>query len=92
MQEKKRYMQIQIRKGDLVSEKELKSLLENDCKLLTSKQLAEVLRLKSDAALRKQRSKNSSLFPFTRLGRSIYYPIHLVMKTLQKHTVEAKLK
>ena len=92
MQETKRYMQIQIRKGDLVSEKELKSLLDNDCKLLKSKQLAEVLRLKSDAALRKQRSKDRSLFPFVRIGRSIYYPINLVMKTLQKHTVEAKLK
>ena len=62
MQEKKKYMQTQIRKGDLVSEKELKYLLDNDYKLLKSKQLAEVLRLKSDAALRKQRSKNKYYF------------------------------
>lgn len=92
MQETKRYMQIHIRKGDLVSEEELKNLLDNDCKLLTSKDLSKLLQLKSDAALRKQRSKDRSLFPFARIGRSIYYPMHLVMKTLQKHTVEAKLK
>ena len=52
----------------------------------------EILNLKSDAALRKQRSKNRSLFPFTRVGRQVYYPADLVVATLSKNVVGAKLR
>ena len=60
-------------------------------KLLTSKQLAKIINLKSDAALRKQRSKGRSLFPYTRVGRKIFYPANLIVKTLQQNMVDANL-
>ena len=66
-------MTVNVRAG-LVSTKELKICSEGNLKLLTSKQLAKIINLKSDAALRKQRSKGRSLFPYTRVGRKIFYP------------------
>jgi len=94
MQKQKRsYMQLKIRTGNLVSSEQLKEMLEDkNFKLFTSKQLAEILNLKSDAALRKQRSKGRSLFGYTRVGRQIYYPVDLVVETLHKNVVEAKLR
>ena len=94
MQKQKRsYMQLKIRTGNLVSSEQLKEMLEDkNFKLFTSKQLAEILNLKSDAALRKQRSKGRSLFDYTRVGRQIYYPVDLVVETLHKNVVEAKLR
>ena len=75
----------------LMSEEELIKFMEKDCKLLTSKGLAKVLNV-SEGALRKQRSLNRSLFPFSRLGRRIYYPADLIVKTLHAHLHEAKLR
>ena len=75
----------------LISEEELDKFMEKDCKLLTSKGLAKVLNI-SEGALRKQRSLNRSLFPFSRLGRRIYYPADLIVKTLHEHLHEAKLR
>jgi len=54
--------------NQLVSESQLNEFIEKDCKLLTSRDLAKVLNV-SEAALRKQRSLNRSMFPFARLGR-----------------------
>ena len=54
--------------NQLVSESQLNTFIERDCKLLTSKDLAKVLNV-TEAALRKQRSNKRSLFPFSRLGR-----------------------
>jgi|TARA_R110000803_G_scaffold210162_2_gene281282 hypothetical protein len=93
MNKERKYMQVEVRTGNLVSKEQLAKMLEDkDYKLFTSKQLAEILNLKSDAALRKQRSKNRSLFPFTRVGRQVYYPADLVVATLSKNVVGAKLR
>jgi len=75
----------------LISEEELVKFMEKDCKLLTSKGLAKVLNV-SEGALRKQRSLNRSLFPFSRLGRRIYYPADLIVKTVHNNIQEAQLR
>ncbi len=77
--------------NNLLSEDELKEFIDRDCKLLTSKNLAEVLGV-SDCALRKQRSKNRSLFPYAQLGRRIFYPADLIVKTLHQHLQGAQLR
>ena len=75
----------------LMSEEELDKFIDNDCKLLTSKDLAKVLNV-SEAALRKQRSNNRSLFPFGRLGRRIYYPAELIVKTIHSNLQDSQLR
>ena len=75
----------------LMSEEELDKFIDNDCKLLTSKDLAKVLNV-SEAALRKQRSNNRSLFPFSRLGRRIYYPADLIVKTIHNNLQDSQLR
>ena len=77
--------------NQLVSESQLNEFIEKDCKLLTSKNLAKVLNVTEDA-LRKQRSNNRSLFPFSRLGRRIYYPADLIVKTVHNNIQEAQLR
>ena len=62
-------------RANLIDNEELQKFLDNDGKLVTSKQMALILNLKSDAALRKQRSKGRNLLPYARVGRSIYYPL-----------------
>ncbi len=75
----------------LISEEELVKFMEKDCKLLTSKGLAKVLNV-SEGALRKQRSLNRSLFPFSRLGRRIYYPADLIVKTIHSNLQDSQLR
>ncbi len=75
----------------LISETELNGFIENDCKLLTSKDLAKVLNV-SEAALRKQRSTNKSLFPYSRIGRRIFYLADLIVKTVHDNLHEAQLR
>ena len=75
----------------LISEEELIKFMEKDCKLLTSKGLARVLNV-SEGALRKQRSLNRSLFPFSRLGRRIYYPADLIVRTIHNNLQDAQLR
>ena len=75
----------------LMSEEELIKFMEKDCKLLTSKGLARVLNV-SEGALRKQRSLNRSLFPFSRLGRRIYYPADLIVRTIHNNLQDAQLR
>ena len=77
--------------NQLVSESQLNEFIERDCKLLTSKDLAKVLNV-SEAALRKQRSLNRSMFPFARLGRRIYYPANEIVKTVHNNIQEAQLR
>ena len=77
--------------NQLVSESQLNTFIERDCKLLTSKDLAKVLNV-TEAALRKQRSNNRALFPFSRLGRRIYYPADLIVKTVHNNIQEAQLR
>ena len=75
----------------LISEEELIKFMEKDCKLLTSKGLARVLNV-SEGALRKQRSLNRSLFPFSILGRRIYYPADLIVKTIHNNLQDSQLR
>ena len=77
--------------NQLVSESQLNEFIEKDCKLLTSKDLAKVLNV-TEAALRKQRSNNRSHFPFSRLGRRIYYPANEIVKTVHNNIQEARLR
>ena len=77
--------------NQLVSESQLNEFIEKDCKLLTSKDLAKVLNV-SEAALRKQRSNNRSHFPFSRLGRRIYYPAKLIVKTIHSNLQDSQLR
>jgi len=46
----------------------------------------------TEAALRKQRSLNRSMFPFARLGRRIYYPANEIVKTVHNNIQEAQLR
>ena len=77
--------------NQLVTESQLNEFIERDCKLLTSKDLAKVLSV-SEAALRKQRSNIRSLFPFSRLGRRIYYPAELIVKTIHNNLQDSQLR
>ena len=77
--------------NQLVSESQLNEFIEKDCKLLTSKDLAKVLNV-TEAALRKQRSLNRSMFPFARLGRRIYYAANEIFKTVHNNIQEAQLR
>lgn len=76
---------------NLITDEQLKEFINSDCKLLTSKNLAEVLGV-SDGALRKQRSKNRSLFPFSKLRGRIFYPADLIVKTLHENLHQAQLR
>ena len=84
-------MKNKIIANQLVSESQLNEFIERDCKLLTSKDLAKVLNV-TEAALRKQRSLNRSFFPFSRLGRRIYYPADLIVKTIHNNLQESHLR
>jgi hypothetical protein len=84
-------MQNKMIANQLISEEDLDKFIERDCKLLTSKDLAVVLNV-TEAALRKQRSLDRSMFPFSRVGRRIYYPADLIIKTLHENLHEAQLR
>ena len=85
-------LKVKLRKDNLLDDYEFQKLIDDECKILTSKQLAVMVGLKSDAALRKQRSKHRSLFPYCRVGRRIFYPEDLIVKTLHKNKVDAQLR
>ena len=86
-----RGMKPRLRSQNLLSDDELKKFINKDCKLLTSKNLAEVLGV-SDGALRKQRSNNRSLFPYSKLRGRIFYPADLIVKTLHENLQQAQLR
>ena len=85
-------LKCKVRRKNLVDDDHLQKLIYSDCKLLTSKQFSQLVNLKTDAALRKQRSKNRSLFPYCRIGRRIFYPMDLIMQTLHKNVVSNELR
>ena len=85
-------LKCKVRRKNLVDDDQLQKLIDSDCKLLTSKQFAQLVNLKTDAALRKQRSKNRSLFPYSRIGRRIFYISDLIVKTLHDNIHEAQLR
>ncbi len=84
-------LKVRLRKNQL-SDVEFQKLMEEEHKILSSRQLADMIGLKSDAALRKQRSNNRSLFPYCKVGRRIFYPVDLIVKTLNKNRVDAQLR
>ena len=86
-----RGMKNKLLANQLISESQLNEFIAHDCKLLTSKDLAKVLNV-TEAALRKQRSNNRSLFPFSRIGRRIFYPADLIVKTVHNNIHEAQLR
>ncbi len=77
--------------GNLISEDKLKEFIEKDCKLLTSKNLATLVGV-SEGAIRKQRSKNRSLFPYARIRGRIFYPADLIVSTLHSHLVQSQAR
>lgn len=72
----------------VMNDTELSKFIENDCKLLTSKQLAAILGV-SEGALRKQRSKSRSIFKYAKIGKRVFYPTDLVVQTIHEHLVGA---
>ena len=85
-------LKVKLRKENLVDDNEFQKLIDGDHKILTSKQLAAMVGLKTEAALRKQRSKNRSLFPYCKVGRRVFYPLDLITKALHKKVVDAQLR
>ena len=85
-------LKCKVRRKNLVDDDQLQKLIDSDCKLLTSKQFAQLVNLKTDAALRKQRSKNRSLFPYCRIGRRIFYPMDLIMQTQHKNVESNEMR
>jgi hypothetical protein len=53
--------------------------------ILSSKQMAKYFGYKSDDALRKQRSKNSSLFPYIKLRGRVFYRLSDTLAEVQKN-------
>ena len=77
--------------GYLIDPEEIKKFMDQNCKLLSSKQLAELLSV-SEGAIRKQRSKNRSLFPYAKLGGRVFYPADLIVSTLHKHLTTSQAR
>ena len=74
-----------------ISAEDLKKFLEKDGLLFTSKNLAEMLGV-TEGALRKQRSKNRSIFKFAKLGGRIFYPADIVMETIHNNLQQGSLR
>jgi hypothetical protein len=74
-----------------ISEADLKKFLEKDGLLFTSADLAKMLGI-TEGALRKQRSKNRSIFKFAKLGGRIFYPADVVMETIHNNLQQGSLR
>lgn len=74
-----------------ISPEELKKFLEKDGLLFTSANLAKMLGV-SEGALRKQRSKNRSIFKFAKLGGRIFYPADIIMETIHSNLQQGRLR
>ena len=59
--------------------------------LFTSKDLAKMLGV-TEGALRKQRSKNRSIFKFSKLNGRIYYPADMIMETIHNNLQQGNLR
>jgi len=46
----------------------------------------------TEGALRKQRSKNRSIFKFAKLGGRIFYPADIVMETIHNNLQQGSLR
>ena len=74
-----------------ISAEDLKKFLEKDGLLFTSQDLANMLGV-TEGALRKQRSKNRSIFKFAKLGGRIFYPADIVMETIHNNLQQGSLR
>jgi hypothetical protein len=74
-----------------IKEEDLNKFLEKDGLLFTSKDLAKMLGV-TEGALRKQRSKNRSIFKFSKLGGRIYYPADVIMETIHNNLQQGNLR
>ena len=77
--------------NNLISDEELELFIEKNCKLLTSKQLADMLHV-TEGAIRKQRSNDRSLFPFAKIKGRIFYPADLIVETLHKNLTNSQAR
>jgi len=75
-----------IRANQVLTNEELQIFMDKECKLLTSKQLAQVLNV-TDGALRKQRSKGKSIFPYANINGRIFYPTDIIIKKIHNNLV-----
>jgi len=74
-----------------ISAEDLKKFLEKDGLLFTSQDLAKMLGV-TEGALRKQRSKNRSIFKFAKLGGRVFYPADVVMETIHNNLQQGSLR
>ena len=74
-----------------INEEDLNKLLEKDGLLFTSKDLAKMLGV-TEGALRKQRSKNRSIFKFSKLNGRVYYPADMIMETIHNNLQQGNLR
>ena len=74
-----------------ISAEDLKKFLEKDGLLFTSQDLAKMLGV-TEGALRKQRSKNRSIFKSAKLGGRIFYPADIVMETIHNNLQQGSLR
>ena len=74
-----------------ISAEDLKKFLEKDGLLFTSQDLVKMLGV-TEGALRKQRSKNRSIFKFAKLGGRIFYPADIVMETIHNNLQQGSLR
>ena len=74
-----------------ISAEDLMKFLEKDGLLFTSQDLAKMLGV-TEGALRKQRSKNRSIFKFAKLGGRIFYPADIVMETIHNNLQQGSLR
>ena len=74
-----------------IKEEDLNKFLEKDGLLFTSKDLAKMLGV-TEGAFRKQRSKNRSIFKFSKLGGRIYYPADVIMETIHNNLQQGNLR
>ena len=77
--------------NNLISDEDLKKFVDKNCKLLTSKQLADMLHV-TEGAIRKQRSNDRSLFPFAKIKGRIFYPADLIVETLHKNLTNSQVR
>ena len=83
-------MKTKIRSYQL-SDQELQEFMNKNCKLLSSIQLAELLHV-TEGAIRKQRSKGRSLFPYAKLGGRVFYTADLIVETLHKNLTQSQAR
>jgi len=74
-------LKVKLRQHNLLDDEHFKKLIDDECKLLTSKQLSIMVGL-----------KGRSLFPYCKVGRRIFYPVDEIVKMLHKNKVYAQLR